>query len=312
MTKHFIIAASLLTSAGLYGQTSVSSGTAFQYFTTAAPPPGAVAGFKMMSFEGMAGSLVTGKPLSATEERHTFQVLGDQTRIDNTETDKLFRDDQGRTRIERPDGSVVIHNPVDGFMAELNTNAKTVHKMVVHVSGNNMMYSSGAADNAMVKAKMAKESAEFSVRTGALGAGAGEAGLSAAGMSTAGVPAGGSAGMAAMTQSRVLMLERNVKTEPAPNEESLGTQGVNGVSAQGTRTTVTIPAGQIGNDRPIQVVSERWFSTDLQMLVKSSNSDPRFGETTYNLTNINQAAPDPSLFQIPADYTALQGMPPVK
>ena len=78
---------------------------------------------------------------------------------------------------------------------------------------------------------------------------------------------------------------------------------VNGALAQGTRTTETIPVGKIGNDRPIGIVHERWVSNDLQMMVKSTSSDPRFGDTTYQLTNIVQSAPDPSLFQIPADYT---------
>ncbi len=306
MKRYFVAAVGLMASVVLYGQTAVSSGTAFQYFSTgpvpaaAFPPgpPGAIAGFKMMGIEGMGGAVVTGKPLSANEERHTLQVLGDGTRIENTETNNFFRDDQGRTRTERSDGTAVIQNPVDGFVAELNANAKTVRKMSFRVNGKDVSFStssssSGAvADPAMAKAKMAKESAEFVVRTGDMGVGVGE---------------GAGAGTPVMARTRVLMLERNLKTEPAPNEESLGIQSVNGVTAQGTRTGMTIATGQIGNDRPIQVVSERWFSTDLQMLVKSSNSDPRFGETTYNLTNINQVAPDPSLFQIPADYTAAQG-----
>ena len=87
------------------------------------------------------------------------------------------------------------------------------------------------------------------------------------------------------------------------NVESLPPQMVNGVLSQGTRTTETIPVGKIGNDRAISVVSERWYSNDLQMLVKSSSSDPRFGDSTYQLTNIVQTSPDPSLFQIPGDYT---------
>jgi hypothetical protein len=85
--------------------------------------------------------------------------------------------------------------------------------------------------------------------------------------------------------------------------ESLPSQMVNGALAQGTRTTETIPVGKIGNDRAISIVNERWFSNDLQMLVKSTSSDPRFGDNTYQLINIVQASPDPSLFQIPADYT---------
>ena len=88
-----------------------------------------------------------------------------------------------------------------------------------------------------------------------------------------------------------------------PVVESLGTQFMEGVAVEGTRTTLTIPAGQIGNELPINVVSERWFSPDLKVLVMSRQSDPRFGETTYRLTNITRAEPSPQLFEIPADFT---------
>jgi len=81
---------------------------------------------------------------------------------------------------------------------------------------------------------------------------------------------------------------------------------INGVLATGHRTTLTIAAGEIGNDRPIVVTSETWYSSDLQMVVKSSNSDPRFGDTSFELTNIVRSEPDPSLFQIPADYTVIE------
>jgi hypothetical protein len=81
---------------------------------------------------------------------------------------------------------------------------------------------------------------------------------------------------------------------------------MNGVTATGTRSTLTIPQGQIGNNRDIHVVNERWYSDDLQMLVKSVNSDPRFGENTYELTNISRDEPDASLFQIPPDYSVME------
>jgi len=93
----------------------------------------------------------------------------------------------------------------------------------------------------------------------------------------------------------------NAKVSPA-KEESLGTQMVNGVQADGTKNTITIPAGQIGNEQPIDIVDERWYSTELQTLVKSVHSDPRMGTTTYQLTNIDRAEPSPSLFEVPADY----------
>lgn len=89
--------------------------------------------------------------------------------------------------------------------------------------------------------------------------------------------------------------------------EDLAQQSINGVGAHGSRTTRTIPAGTFGNLRDVKVVEERWFSDDLQLLVKSTNSDPRFGTTTYELTNIVRSQPDPALFQPPADYTKREG-----
>ena len=85
--------------------------------------------------------------------------------------------------------------------------------------------------------------------------------------------------------------------------ESLGTSEIEGVQAQGTRTIVTIPAGAIGNQAPIEMVNEQWFSPELGTIVMSRRSDPRFGETTYRLQNIVRAEPAPDLFQIPSDYT---------
>jgi hypothetical protein len=82
--------------------------------------------------------------------------------------------------------------------------------------------------------------------------------------------------------------------------ESLGTQMIEGVQAQGTRVTQTIPAGQIGNERPIEVVSETWYSPDLKMTVMTRHSDPRTGETTYRLSNIDRSEPAKSLFDPPA------------
>jgi len=89
--------------------------------------------------------------------------------------------------------------------------------------------------------------------------------------------------------------------------ESLGTQTISGVKAEGTRVTHTIPAGQIGNDKPLAIVFERWYSPDLQVVVMSKHSDPRFGETTFTLSNIQTKEPDAALFQVPSDYQVKQG-----
>jgi hypothetical protein len=86
-------------------------------------------------------------------------------------------------------------------------------------------------------------------------------------------------------------------------KESLGTQMIEGVQAEGTRTTMTIPAGAIGNDLPIKIVSERWYSPELQTVVMSKHSDPRMGDTVYRLTGINRSEPARALFEAPSDYT---------
>jgi hypothetical protein len=91
-------------------------------------------------------------------------------------------------------------------------------------------------------------------------------------------------------------------------EESLGTQQVEGVEATGTRVVRTIPAGAIGNDKPIEIVHERWYSPELQTVVMSRRSDPRFGETTYRLTGIQRGEPDRALFAVPDDYRVEEGM----
>jgi len=90
---------------------------------------------------------------------------------------------------------------------------------------------------------------------------------------------------------------------------SLGTQTINGVTAEGTRTTRTIPAGAIGNANAIVITNERWYSPDLQIVVMSKRSDPFMGETTFQLTNIQKQEPDAALFQVPSDYSVKQGPP---
>src|ERR1051325_3580735 len=96
---------------------------------------------------------------------------------------------------------------------------------------------------------------------------------------------------------------------PNVTKESLGTQTIGGVSAQGTRFTHLIPTGKIGNDKPITITREVWYSPDLQMVVQSKHSDPRFGDSSYSLTNIQRTEPAANLFTVPSDYTIKQEKP---
>ena len=103
---------------------------------------------------------------------------------------------------------------------------------------------------------------------------------------------------------------RNGKQDRHGNDEttvSLGTQTIGGVQAEGTRITRTIPAGAIGNQNPIQIVIERWYAPSLQMYVMSKRSDPRFGETTFQLANVQASEPAATQFQVPSDYSVTAG-----
>ena len=88
----------------------------------------------------------------------------------------------------------------------------------------------------------------------------------------------------------------------AGEKEDLGKQTIEGIEAVGARFTITIPAGQFGNDRPVKIVSERWYAPSLQVTMMSRHSDPRLGESVYRLTNIKRAEPARELFEIPAGY----------
>jgi hypothetical protein len=95
------------------------------------------------------------------------------------------------------------------------------------------------------------------------------------------------------------------------NTEDLGSETMEGVLVNGVRMTHTIPAGQIGNDRPITIVTEVWTSPDLKTVVYSKRNDPRMGEQTFRLTNIVRTEPSPSLFTVPADFKIVDGPQPI-
>jgi hypothetical protein len=91
-------------------------------------------------------------------------------------------------------------------------------------------------------------------------------------------------------------------SRPQAKTEKLDPEMIEGIAAEGRRTTVTYPVGSIGNDREIVTTNEMWTSPELGVMVLSKNYDPRNGEQTQKLTNISRDDPDPSLFQPPAGY----------
>lgn len=93
----------------------------------------------------------------------------------------------------------------------------------------------------------------------------------------------------------------NSEGQGSVSSQSLGTKTINGVTANGTLVTRNTPKGV--------VTVERWVSPDLQVAVSETRTDPRFGTTTYQLTNINRGEPDAALFSVPSDYTVTEGHP---
>ncbi|MDE3196675.1 MAG: hypothetical protein KGN84_10045, partial [Acidobacteriota bacterium] len=236
MKKYIILAAAGLQAFAAFGQPA-----SFQIFTgNGAGGPGTV---KFMMTDVMFGAPVVGKPFSGVEVRHSQQVLADGTRIETKSSDRIFRDVQGRTRIEREDGTVLITDPVQGATAEIGANGNVTRHGTLNFTTSD--------DGGPKKQKL---DAEMRARTLPMPPGA-------------------------ATSGPVTIQATVADAKAALPGEDLGYQSVNGVTAKGTRNTTTIEAGKIGNDRPIIIVSERWYSTDLEMMVKSTNSDPRFGDT---------------------------------
>jgi hypothetical protein len=241
-----------------------------------------------MSF---GGKTVKGAPYSAQAVTESVQVLTDGNRITRKNTAAVYRDSEGRTRREQtlealgpwssagePVQMIHINDPVANVAYMLDPRDKTARKMLARVGPK-------PGENFKIEGER--------VRVGAQDSGP---------VFERRVPPPGVGG-------GMVHVYGNRESAEKPKIESLGKQVIEGVEAEGTRTTITIPAGQIGNELPINIVSETWYSTELQTVVLSKHSDPRAGETTYRLTGINRAEPAKALFEVPADYTFKEGGP---
>jgi hypothetical protein len=242
------------------------SGFAFAQLTTAAGAPGVNHGVSSQAHA----------PFSADVASEQNQVLADGNRIHREWQEKLFRDSQGRTRTEREAPAragansdpalswmVNIHDPVQRVTIFLDTRIKVA---TVH------------HDLRGTRASATVQKAEPDPLPS--------------------VP---------HSQPRVRNLD-GASTRADSNgrifkTEKLGGKDIDGLTALGTRITTTIEAGVDGNSEPIVIVRETWFSPELKTDLLTNTNDPRSGDTTRKLENIQRAEPDPSLFQIPPDYT---------
>jgi hypothetical protein len=231
------------------------------------------------------GAPVQGAPYSATITNENIQTLEDGTHITQNSSGNIARDSQGRTRqdaslpaignLSAADAPhlVFIQDPVAQTVYTLNLTDKTAQKMPSLPPN---LATPGAASGG-----------KFVMQMGTAVAAGGPPPLPPPGIMMQRTFIGGDQGQV--------------------NTEDLGSQTMEGVQVTGVRTTRTIPVGEIGNDRPISIVTEVWTSPDLKTIVYSKRSDPRMGEQTFQLTNIVRSEPDASLFTVPPDFTIVDG-----
>lgn len=231
---------------------------------------------------------VTGAPYSAQVVTESVQPFADGNAITHTSTSSVWRDSQGRTRREQninmigpsqASGAAIqfitIDDPVAGVHYTLNPNKMIATQLTT--SGT----MTAVAGEALPKKVIPSDGSNVSITYLSSGDGVFAAGGRGGNISI--VPDGISA--------------TNVTTE------SLGADTMQGLSVLGTRVTRTIPAGQIGNAQPILIITDKWYSQDLQIEVKTVHSDPRTGTTTTTVTNLSRNEPNPTLFTVPPGYT---------
>lgn len=237
-----------------------------------------------MSF---GGKVVKGAPYSAQAITETTRTLSDGNHIKSKTTASIYRDNEGRTRRDQelgavgpwampgdPQQTVFINDPVAGVNYVLDPRTRIARKMPPIRIGPLPGESSNGAPGDAPRVGVRVEKDVF----------------------TAAVPPPPGEGLP--------MQGFRIATGPQKGTtESLGKQTIEGVVADGTRTTMTIPAGEVGNEQPIQIVWEKWYSPELQTVVMTKHSDPFVGETVYKLTNIVRGEPARTLFEVPADYT---------
>ena len=238
-----------------------------------------------MSFSGKP---VKGAPYAAEVTNETTQTLADGNHIVRRTTGAFYRDSEGRTRREQtlpvigpwsqsaPHQRIFISDPVASVSYELDPQAHTASKGLM---GRDTMMITGGGD-VLAMRRSGLQQAEVA---------AGKAHIVEQAIK---VEAEGTFEMA-VSQSN----------HPDVKSESLGKRMIEGVQAEGMRSTFTIPAAAIGNEQPIVSVSERWYSPELQTAILSKRSDPRSGETVYQLTNIRRGDQPSDLFEVPSDYT---------
>jgi hypothetical protein len=263
----------------------------YQAQSTAAVGAVAVSAFG----KALGAAPIQGAPYSATVVNESVETLEDGNRIVMTTNGAIARDSLGRTRQETA-------LPAIGNLSAANA----PHLVFIQDPMAQTSYTLNLTDKTVQKLPLPSTA---TVQSGAIG-GPNTATI-IMGRATA---AGGPLPPPPPLPSKDLFF---IQKDPATNDqaqtstEDLGWQTIEGVLANGTRMTRTIAAGQIGNEKPISIVTEVWTSPDLKAIVYSKRSDPRMGEQTFRLTDIVRNEPAPSLFTVPSDFKIIDGPQPI-
>jgi hypothetical protein len=284
--KHIVVLATLVACVS-FASVPVSTQEVFPHFTVGGQEGVA----RTVEIDGVTTALnfrlpieakvVKGAPFSADIVTESIQTLADGNRIVQRSSTRMYRDGEGRVRREEARGSespfISITDPVSGVSYSLDP-VKRVARQAPYRAGFmtvqlekavhelSMRVSTDAAEKLKVLAAPQQE-IERRVEEAKIFAGS------------------------------IERRAEQVKVEQLPARD------IEGVRATGTRRTTTIAAGAIGNELPIEIVSEEWTSPDLNVLVMTERKDPRLGTSTYRLENIIRVEPDRYLFEVPSDYT---------
>lgn len=245
------------------------------------------------------GKVVKGAPYSAEAVTESIQTLANGTKLAQKTTALVYRDSEGRTRREQsaatvgPFGAagktprvIFINDPVAGVAYTLYPDSRTGHKVVIPPAKIIITSDPQSASEPLAVRPKVRDNREGQKEKG--------------GREKPVRPGGG------QIEHPSFIVDNGGGERRA---ESLGKQMIDGFHADGERTTVIIPVNQIGNDQPREIVEERWKSPELRTTLVSKTSDPRWGETTYKLININRTEPDRLIFVVPGDYLIREDRP---
>lgn len=251
---------------------------------TMLPPLPAKEGGVSLSIDGMDATPVKGTPFCAVVTTEHTQLFADGNRIHTSEGSTLCRDSEGRTRREtglnllgaaaqKPAGKLItIIDPVAGYRYLLDPDSKLAHKMALpSLAPLGPKHAGEAGTRVKTENVMVFRTADQPGSDVFFG--------------------------------NVFVNKQGRSTNDAPPAtENLGDQMIDGIHATGTRMTTTIPSGKMGNEQPISVTSERWYSPELKVTVMTKHTDPWAGELKTQFSSVNNSEPDSSLFAVPADY----------